>query len=984
VTDPSPSSNSSDPNWSSANARFVEKLYERYREDPESVDSSWEPVFEEYFGAGSGPAGGPSFRRRSIFEPGPGTGAVGPAREADGADERLPTGEISGAAIEAVDGPASFAARVEALIQAYRLHGHLVADIDPLGRDRPRSSNEFAPERYGLQEPELNPAEYGLREEDLEATVFCEGLFSEPREASVREVLERVEELYCGSIGVEYQDIPRSRPRAWLREQIEERGYAELGGDAEKRRILERLMDAEAFEAFLDKKYGMAKRFALTGGDSLIPMLDVLLDELGGEGVDEVVLGMAHRGRLNVLHNIMGKPAELMVSEFEEDPAPEQFLGSSDVKYHMGYSSEFETRSGDDIHLSLCFNPSHLEYVNPVALGRTRSKQTRRGLPEARKSVCPLLLHGDAAFSGQGIVPETLNLARVEGFTVGGTIHVVINNQIGFTTEPESGRSTTYATDVAQMLKVPIFHVNVHDPEACVRVMKLAARYRQRFQEDVIIDLVCYRRYGHNEGDQPRFTQPEMYSKIDDLDRVHEIYGEHLVDEGVVEADERDAYWDERFEMYRDVYDEVHDSPEIVEVDSMEGVWEPYEGGEVGSLEEFDTGVEEERLREIGRQLAEVPEEFSPHRTLGRLLDQREAMAEGEEPVNWPFSEALATASLSNDGVPFRLSGQDSVRGTFSHRHAAIVDVETGEEYWPARHLDGERARYEVYNSVLSEAAVLGFEYGFSLDYPDGLTCWEAQFGDFANGAQVIIDQFISSSEDKWERLSGLVLLLPHAYEGQGPEHSSARLERYLQLCAEDNMFVCNLTTPAQYFHVLRRQVRADVRKPLVIMTPKSLLRHAEATSTIEELADGAFETVVPDRDDSVDRDRVDRVLLCSGKVYYDLLEYRREHERDDVGIVRIEQLYPLDRDRLAEAVGQFPEDAELVWVQEEPRNMGAWNQLIPQFLEMFGEEQRPSYVGRVASASPATGSKASHKLEQKNLVQSAFQTESPPREVAE
>jgi len=981
VTDESPEN--SPPEWSPSNVRFVEKLYEKYRDDPEAVDPSWQPIFEEYFGDSEGAAGdgAPSFRSRSIFEPALGTGGA-PAPAADNGG--VPTGEISGATFDPVDRPASFAARVRALLQVYRLHGHLVADIDPIGRDRPRSPEEFDPERYGLQEPDLDPAEYGLVGDDLEAKLYCEGLFPEPREATVREVIERAEELYCDSIGVEYQDIPRSRTRAWLREQIEEKSYAELEGDRERRRILQRLIEAESFESFLHQKYVGAKRFALTGGDSLIPMLDVLLDELGQKGVEEVVLGMAHRGRLNVLHNIMGKPADLMISEFEEDPEPEEFLGSSDVKYHMGYSSDFHTRSGDDIHLSLCFNPSHLEYVNPVALGRTRAKQTRRGLPDARRNICPLLLHGDASFSGQGIVAESLNLARLEGFTVGGTIHVVINNQIGFTTEPKSGRSTTYATDVAQMLEVPIFHVNVHDPEACVRVMKLAARYRQLFQEDVIIDLVCYRRYGHNEGDEPRFTQPEIYNAIDGLDRVYERYADDLVEAGVIEPAEYESYWDERFDMYRDVYEEVHDSPALVQVDSMKGVWESYEGGEIGNLEDVDTSVDEERLRELGRQLAEVPDEFTPHRTLGRLLDMREEMTEGEEPINWPFAEALATASLSTDGVPFRLSGQDSIRGTFSHRHAALFDTETGEEYWPARHLDDDQARYEVYNSMLSEAAVLGFEYGFSLDYPDSLTGWEAQFGDFSNGAQVIIDQFVSSAEDKWERLSGLVMLLPHGYEGQGPEHSSARLERYLQLCADDNMSVCNLTTPAQYFHVLRRQVLAEVRKPLIIMTPKSLLRHELATSKLEALSDGGFETVIPDRRDELDPDQVDRVLMCSGKVYYDLLEFSREHGVGDVGIVRVEQLYPLDRDALTEAIAQFPNCEELVWVQEEPRNMGAWGQLLPSFLELFGEEDRPSYVGRVESSSPATGSKASHKLEQKRLLEKAFKSEKPSREVAE
>ncbi|MFB6372053.1 MAG: 2-oxoglutarate dehydrogenase E1 component, partial [Bradymonadaceae bacterium] len=609
-----------------------------------------------------------------------------------------------------------------------------------------------------------------------------------------------------------------------------------------------------------------------------------------------------------------------------------------------------------------------------VALGRTRAKQNRRGLPEAREQICPLLLHGDAAFSGQGIVSETLQLARLDGFSVGGTIHIVINNQIGFTTEPESGRSTTYATDVAQMLEVPIFHVNVNDPEACVRVMKLAARYRQSFQEDVIIDLVCYREYGHNEGDEPRFTQPEMYDKIESLAPVYEIYTDQLVERGVVDRDDADAIWDDQMDKYSEVYQKIHDSPKKADIDSLSGVWEPYEGGNIEQVDHLDTSIDHDRLQKLGRDLADVPENFEPHRTIGRLLSSRQEMAEGKRPLNWPFAEALATASLLTEGIPVRMSGQDSVRGTFSHRHAALFDNETAEPYWPARHLSDDQADYEVYNSILSESGVLGYEYGYSLDKPDGLVCWEAQFGDFANGAQVIIDQFLSSGEDKWKRLSGLVMLLPHGYEGHGPEHSSARLERFLQLCAEDNMFVCNLTTPAQYFHVLRRQMLTDVRKPLIIMTPKSLLRHQDATSSLEELSDGGFRRVIPDQRDAVETDAVERVLLCSGKIYYDLVEYAREHDIDDVGIVRVEQLYPLDCDGLLDAVEQFPDYNQIAWVQEEPKNMGAWKYIMPELQKLFGVKPRPQFVGRRPSASPATGSKASHKYEQKQLVEKAFE----------
>jgi 2-oxoglutarate dehydrogenase E1 component len=947
------------------NLGYFEELYEQYRQDPDSVDPSWRPFFEEYLEGEKANGQHPRFRRRSIFE--------GPAGQtsAPAAAGPVPTGEITGSTIVPVDRAEGFAARVEALVRSYRLHGHLVANIDPLGRRRPKTPAEWDPERYGEREPDLDPSEYGLTDEDLDAEVRAEGLFPSDRKVTVRQVIDRLESLYCQHIGVEYQSIPVSRPRNWLREQIETNDYASIGGEEEQKRILKRLIEAESFESFIHQKYIGAKRFGLTGGDSLIPMLDAVLDELGSRGVDEAVFAMAHRGRLNVLHNIMGKPADQMLSEFEEDPEPEDTLGSSDVKYHMGYSADYTSINGHDLHLSLCFNPSHLEFVNPVALGRTRAKQDRRG-EDAKSKIAPILMHGDAAFAGQGIVAESLNLARLSGFDVGGSIHIVINNQIGFTTEPEAGRSTTYATDIAQMLEVPIFHVNVNDPEACVRVAKLAARYRQLFGEDVIIDLVCYREYGHNEGDEPRFTQPTMYDAIDSLDHVYEIYGDKLAEQGVIDEDFVDSHWDRRMDAYGEVFEDIHETPKPSEIDSGSGLWSDFTGGSVDGHMDVDTTVDRDRLVELAEVLADVPDDFTPHRTLRRFMKNRQAMAEGEEPLNWPMGEALATASLLEEGTSVRISGQDAIRGTFSHRHAALFDNETGEAYWPARSLAEDGATYEVYNSMLSEAGVLGFEHGFSLDSPDKLVAWEAQFGDFSNGAQVIIDQFISASEDKWDRLSGLVMLLPHAYEGQGPEHSSARLERYLQLCAEDNMFVMYLTNPAQYFHALRRQVLTDVRKPMIIMTPKSLLRHKDAKSSLDDLADGGFEPVIGETRDTVDPDGVERVLLCAGKVYYDLLDYAREHDRDDVAILRLEQLYPLERERLVSAVEPYG-DAELTWVQEEPRNMGAWTYLLEPFIEMFGAEDRPEFVGRVPSASPATGSKASHKLEQKRLVERAF-----------
>ncbi|MFW5967471.1 MAG: 2-oxoglutarate dehydrogenase E1 component, partial [Persicimonas sp.] len=848
--------------FSGENLSYIEQLYAEYLADPTSVDESWRPVFAEYLEGEGEQRAGPSFTPRTIFRSGGGTnGSNGEAVYVD---------KVHKTTIGARGRTEGFAARVEALVRAYRLHGHLAATIDPLERER-------AP-----KPPELDPERYGFTEADLDTPVRCEPLFGPDESTSLRRVLARLEELYCNGIAVEYQNIPVSRSRIWLREQIEKNNYADIDGADEKKRILRRLIEADSFETFLHKKYVGAKRFSITGGDSLIPMLDALLNELGATGTDDVIFGMAHRGRLNVLHNIMGKPAEAMLSEFEKAPEPEEYIGSSDVKYHMGYSSDVTTARGDEMHLSLCFNPSHLEYVNPVVLGRTRAKQHRRGLPDSREKIVPVLMHGDAAFAGQGIVTETLNLARLDAYDVGGTIHIVINNQIGFTTEPAEGRSTTYATDVAKMLAAPIFHVNGDDPEACVRAVKLAARYRQLFGEDVIIDLVCYREYGHNEGDEPRYTQPVMYKRIEDNLHVREKYAEQLVDEEVIEAEEAEAQFDERIEMYSEVFDEVHSQPVKKKVDTLNGLWEPYEGGNVDVSREVDTTVERELLEELGRELSEVPEDFTPHRTLRRLLKNRRQMIEGEKPLDWGMAEALAFASLLVEGTSIRMSGQDSVRGTFSHRHAAIFDVETGLDWWPARHLADEQGEFEIHNSLLSEAAVVGYEYGYSLDYPDGLTIWEAQFGDFANGAQVLVDQFISSGEDKWKRLSGLVMLLPHGYEGQGPEHSSARLERFLQLCAEDNMFVCNPTTPAQFFHMLRRHMKRAVRKPLIVMTPKSLLRHREAISTLDDLAEGEFQRVIQDEDDNLDPDKVERVVLCSGKLYYELASYREEHDRYD------------------------------------------------------------------------------------------------------
>ncbi|MFU8804832.1 MAG: 2-oxoglutarate dehydrogenase E1 component [Bradymonadaceae bacterium] len=939
------------------NLAFIEQLYQEYLRDPASIDPSWQPVFEEYFGGARPVNGGghhPSFKPRSIFEPMPRSAAMNLGGEAVYVDK------LEGTTVRTPGRSEGFAARVEAMVRAYRLHGHLIAEIDPLNQPR------------RTPPPELDPTLYGFSKEDLSAKVYYEPLFGDIQ-VTLQRVIERLRELYCGHIAVEYQNVTGNQARVWLREQIERNDYAELEEPADQELILNKLLDADSFETFLHKKYVGAKRFSVSGGDSLIPMLAVMLEEGALLGVEEIVIGMAHRGRLNVLHNIMNKSSEAMLSEFEKNPTPEEFIGSSDVKYHMGYSNDYTTRSGEKVHLSLCFNPSHLEFVNPVVLGRSRAKQDRMDSKDSRKRLVPLLLHGDAAFAGQGIVAESLNLARVRGFRVGGTIHVVINNQIGFTTHPEESRSTTYATDVAKMLEVPIFHVNGDDPEACARVMKLAMRYRQLFGEDVIIDLVCYRRYGHNEGDEPRYTQPMMYQEIDSTLPVREKYTASLIERGVITEEEATSMWNERMDGYGEVFKAVRESPHRKTVSSLDGLWEPYQGGKLPQGEPENTTITLEDFRRLGLALTEFPEGFNAHRTLKRFARVRQKMVAGEEPIDWAMGEAMAFASLIGEGTRVRVSGQDAIRGTFSHRHAAAFDTETGEAYWPMRHAGQDAAPLEIYNSILSEAAVVGFEYGYSLDYPDALVIWEAQFGDFANGAQVIIDQFINSGEDKWKRLSALTMLLPHGYEGQGPEHSSARLERFLQLCAGDNMYVCNLTTPAQLFHALRRQITHSLRKPLVIMTPKSLLRHRDAVSTIEDFTDRGLQPIIPETREEIEPDKVDRVLLCSGKIYYDLIDHAREIGDTTTAVIRVEQIYPLRDDLLKKALGVFPNYKELYWVQEEPKNMGSWSYIFPLLLDTFGVNPMPKYVGRVASASPATGAYESHELEQNALVRTAF-----------
>lgn len=918
---------------SGQNLAFVEALYADFLEDPASVPEDWRSRFAALPDALSADAlRGPGFAHTSIFAKGSGTPDGGPGIAAD-------------------------QDRVDQLVRAYRVRGHMRAELDPLKRSQPTH-------------PELDVAHYGFTEADLDRTFSARTLSAPTETLTLREILDRLRQTYCSSIGVQFVHIDDIEVKHWLQSRMEG-SLNKLDLSREQQlRVLTKLTDAEIFEQFIHKKFLGAKRFSLEGGESLIPLIDLALERAGEQGIEEAVFAMAHRGRLNVMVNIIGKSAAQIFREFA-DRDPELHFGGGDVKYHMGHSHDHTTTQGHEIHLSLCFNPSHLEFVNTVLLGRVRAKQDRRG-DAARRRVLPILIHGDAAFAGQGIVQETLNLSELAGYRVGGTIHVIVNNQIGFTTPPESSRSYNYASDVAKMLQIPIFHVNGEDPEAVSQVVELAMDFRERFQKDVIIDMLCYRKYGHNEGDDPAFTQPLMYEIIRKRQTVRQAYLSNLLKLGEVTQEEADAIAVKQREALDEALLAAKQSDYEFEKDTGRGLWAGYQGGADDAVAEVDTAVPSDRLSDLLRRQTELPETFTPHPKIERFSATKTAMAAGEKPLDWGAAEGLAFASLVTDGVRIRLSGQDSGRGTFGHRHSVLHDYKTGELYVPLANLAEGQADFEVIDSPLSEAGVLGFDYGYSLDSPDQLVIWEAQFGDFVNGAQVIIDQFIISSEDKWERLSGLVMLLPHGFEGQGPEHSSARFERFLQLCAEDNIQVCNLTTPAQLFHCLRRQVLRPLRKPLIIMSPKSLLRHPEAISTLDELATGSFQRVIPDAEVTPDATR--RVLLCTGKLYYELLAAKRTLAADHVAVHRIEQLYPLTHAHLAPLFDGLADGTPVVWVQEEPQNQGAW----PHMRLMLGEhiEGRLPFSGiyRSASASPATGSNASHKMEQDLLIEQAFE----------
>ena len=846
-------------------------------------------------------------------------------------------------------------AKVLQLINLYRVRGHLIADLDPLKFKIP-------------YHPELDPSSFNLTIWDLDRQ-FITGGFSGLKKATLREILNILQKTYCDKIGVEYMHIQNPAEKIWLQNQMEPVMNKPQFDKKIRTNILKKLIEAESFEHFVHKSFIGHKRFSLEGSETLIPVLDALLNEAKKSGISEVVLGMAHRGRLNVLTNIIGKSFESVFSEFEDIQDPNSIEGSGDVKYHLGASGKFRTYDGDYISVSVASNPSHLEWVNPVVEGIVRAKQNHIGESKTHRKIMPLLIHGDAAFAGQGICAETLNLSQLSGYRTGGTVHIVINNQIGFTTTPEDARSSVYATDVAKMIQAPIFHVNGDDVEASVWVTKLALEYRQIFNKDIVIDLFGYRRHGHNEGDEPGFTQPLLYEKIKQHPSVQSIYREHLLKEGTLSPSEVGKIQNEIEEKLYDALEKTKRRSSVFNSDIPLAY--PKEQVEDVQITK-DSSISENSLHKIIEGITTIPHNFNSHSKLKKFLDKRKGILDGTELADWALAEAIAFGSLLLEGTSIRLSGQDSVRGTFSQRHLALTDIVTGEEYFPINHISKDQNQIEALDSFLSEAAVLGFEYGFSTADPLALVMWEAQFGDFANGAQIIIDNFIAASYEKWKLPNSLVLLLPHGYEGQGPEHSSARLERFLILCAQDNMYVCNASTPAQYFHLLRRHIRQNINKPLIIMTPKSLLRHPEAKSPKADFLKGRFHEIL--EEDSVNnKNMIKRIILTSGKVFYDLAKFKKEHEINDSTIIRLEQIYPYKSKEMRKILASYTKAKDVVWVQEEPKNMGAWNFLTLRLIEDLSPGQKLRYAGRPESASPAVGSAKISNQQQKHLVKQAF-----------
>jgi len=944
---------------SGTNLTFVAEVYSKYLSDPHSVDSSWAGFFTELGDDTNSIMKELQGASWNALE----SSVVGQFSQ-DVARPQTATAQSNTTQI-AVSTRAATLQSIRALmmIRAYRVRGHLIARFDPLGLE----GNET--------HPELDYRSYGFSDADMDQQIFIDHVLG-LEFATLRQILQILRDTYCDTIGVEFMHIQEPDQKSWIQRRIESIHNQTQFTEKGKRAIYERLVEAEGFEQFLHIKHTGTKRFGLDGGESLIPALEQILKRGGQLGIEEVVIGMPHRGRLNVLANVLHKPYRAMFSEFLGTTSqPDEIQGSGDVKYHLGTSADREF-DGNQVHLSLTANPSHLEAVNPVVLGKVRAKQTHTGDTQ-KHHVMGLLMHGDAAFAGQGLVPESLDLSQLTGYRTGGTIHFIVNNQIGFTTSPGFSRSSPYPSDVAKMIQAPIFHVNGDDPEAVVHVARIATEFRQEFKQDVVIDMFCYRRYGHNESDEPSFTQPIMYRAIAEHKSTREVYAERLIEEGLYSSESANKVVND----FREHLDRAFNQAGEYKPDKADWLGGKWKG--LSSLQEeeefkyYATAVPMETLQEIGHAITAAPDDFVVHRKLLRQLKSKRKLIENGSGIDWATAEALAFGALLTEGTPVRLSGQDSGRGTFSQRHSVLVHQEDQSKYIPLNNIRNDQARFEVIDSPLSEAAVLGFEYGFTLSDPSTLVLWEAQFGDFANGAQMIIDQFISSGESKWLRMSGLVMLLPHGYEGQGPEHSSARLERYLQSCAQDNMQVVNITTPANYFHALRRQVRSSFRKPLVIMAPKSLLRHKLCVSRLEDMGPGShFQRVIGETAEHRSKDQVKRVILCSGKVYYDLVQEREQRGIDDVAIIRVEQIYPWPRDLLIEQIGQY-KNADLIWCQEESANMGAWMFVLPRLqfiLDMIScVNKRPVYVGRSASASPATGYMAAHINEQKLLLEQAL-----------
>ncbi|WOO42220.1 2-oxoglutarate dehydrogenase E1 component [Rubellicoccus peritrichatus] len=906
------------------NADLIDQNYDQWLTNPDSLEPEWRAFFEGFELAQSTTTGGAS------------------------GDTSFETGTTD----------SIVQSRVIGAIYAYRSIGHTQADFNPLKKEVTAN-------------PRLTMERLGLAEADLSKS-FHTGNYLGGKFMPLKEVLDKLSRTYCGHVGCEYIHIQETSKRRWIQSRIEPTENQPDFSSEQKVRILRKVMEAEMFERFLHTRYVGQKRFSLEGGETAIAALDTIIEACPQYGIDEVIMGMSHRGRLNALANILGKSYEFIFREFSENYIPDTIHGDGDVKYHLGYEKIRSTEAGKDVEIRLAANPSHLEAVDPVVQGKARARQRIRDDME-RKRVLPLLVHGDAAFAGQGVVAETLNLSRLKGYTTGGTVHLIINNQIGFTTDPRDARSSRYCTDIAKIIEVPIFHVNGDDPLAVAMVMLLALEYRQTYGDDVVIDMYCYRKHGHNESDEPGFTQPDLYRRISQRECISDILRKRLLEEGSLTTEQAEKLKEEYQNTLNEAFTKVKNGEPEKKKSRSKKQTEEFVGSSAVfqapyNFKPVTTGVAKTRLTQVAQALTTVPPNFTLNPKIKRQLENKWKNFKAGENIDWSFAEQLSFGTLMLDGTPVRLSGQDSERGTFSQRHCAFYDTESRIRYVPLLNLGEDQARFCVHNSSLSEAAVLGFDFGYSLDYPEMLGLWEAQFGDFANGAQVHIDQFITSSESKWARVSGLVLLLPHGYEGQGPEHSSGRLERWLQACAEDNIQVCNLTTPAQYFHVLRRQMKREFRKPLIIMAPKSLLRSKDCVSSVEDLSKGHFEEIL---DDPEAPENPERVILCAGKVYYDLLKYRSAHKKDKTAILRIEQLYPVNKKRLKQLADKYASAKTFVWCQEEPQNMGSWSFIFHYLLEATGKI--PEYAGRGSAASPAPGSLAVHKIEQEALVEQAF-----------